>query len=729
MNRDEHATWGALPWTAGWCFSAANPRDEATRHANCILRTLGTPGDLAPLGAPVRWSFHLGITARASVSQVQLRADGFRIHFTWGSTDCTAFAALVEPGILIGCTNAPLKPSLFSAEYEIHHAGDMEWMDLDETRVVLLPECDKGITRFCLAVGSWDHTQAMEHARRCLDLDVEQILARGDILRQDIAEKLTEIPPDLQELVVYATESLLARIQPAEGAFPLPWCSTSNTDDASLNVNLLFHLIAAWSRIDPHMAENTLRTLFSFQRPDGALPVTLRADGSADFARAPHPLVAQAVRCLQGHTTFIRYALPHLRNYIAWAMHRFDPTGAGLPRWRNAHEAWIGQTFDPQITSADLAAMLLCEIEAYDAMAREVSLSSAGEFRAAAGTLARNLEHRYWNPSAGAFFDTFENSAHVERITLGTAPALLWSGIGNDERKAVLKLLDRSDALATSRGTGLWMRWEGDPHAPPVRAEDQILVLECLARSKATSLERKYRSVIWKTLSSDYAGRKRIFDDFSAARAEETPSAYALADAAAAMLTIVLSGPLSNEEEEEEVTQGFSSWFARHAKTVITTAVAVPVAAALITVVSYMAKSSPPLSSLEASLGMAMQYYREGHYDKAIALYEDLTRKGGGFLKLEVQMGNAYFRRGDLQRAEFLYRAALKQPAPPPAAFLNLGLALFRQGRHSEALAFYNQYLDLFGDRWPDQAEKARTAIHLIQQQSPSSNSPFARGS
>ena len=52
----------------------------------------------------------------------------------------------------------------------------------------------------------------------------------------------------------------------------------------------------------------------------------------------------------------------------------------------------------------------------------------------------------------------------------------------------------------------------------------------------------------------------------------------------------------------------------------------------------------------------------------------------------------------------------------------------FKQGRVEEAAACYSRYLDQFGDRWPEQAERAKTAIELIRERR-DGEARFANGS
>ena len=695
-----------------------------------MLRTLGAPGDLAPLLVPAPWSFHLGLTARPTAPRVQLRADGFCIRFAWEHRECVAVGVFMEPGVLLGYTDAPITPSLFSAEYEIHHGADLQWLEAGGTQAVLIRNTQGHTTKFCLAAGAWDRTEAVNLARRCLDASAEHAFEEGDALRQRIAVRLTDTPGGYEELAAHAVESLLARVQRPQGVFAHRWCSTANAGAHSLDANLVLAVTTAWSRLDPQVAEGTLQTLFSFQRDDGAIPAMIQADGSADFTRAPIPLVAFSASLLADHPNFQRSAIPHLRRYLQWALDYFDPMQTGRPAWRSAREAWISSTFDARLRSADLAAMLLCEINAYESIAR-AHPSAANSFGAAKARLVRALQGTFWNSKAGAFLDAFEDGSHVERVTLGTVPALLCRELDESQTDSVLKLLEHTDALYTPRGAAMWTRWEGDAQAPPVRATDQIAVLAALHFLKAgAAIERRLKMALWKTLGARYLASHRLYADLQEPLAEEKdkPVACGLSDFEAAALAVVLAAPYAEPEEDEEKT-GVSAWLIRHAKVAVAAGVSVPVAAAIIIILGFLARKTPTFSYVEASMGMAQQYYKVGEYQKAIALYEDLSRKGRYYaVQFELPLANAYFRQGDLTRAEMLYRAALNRPEPSPMALLNLGLALFKQGRVEEAAACYSRYLDQFGERWPEQAERAKTAIELIRERR-DGEARFANGS
>ncbi len=86
--------------------------------------------------------------------------------------------------------------------------------------------------------------------------------------------------------------------------------------------------------------------------------------------------------------------------------------------------------------------------------------------------------------------------------------------------------------------------------------------------------------------------------------------------------------------------------------------------------------------------------YRLGRFDDAI---RDLTEAApldpDNAPLYQMRLGDAYYAKGDPQRALAAYQQAVSEGAPPPAAFRGLGNAQYALGRHAEAAQAYTQAL------------------------------------
>src|SRR5712691_9388165 len=78
------------------------------------------------------------------------------------------------------------------------------------------------------------------------------------------------------------------------------------------------------------------------------------------------------------------------------------------------------------------------------------------------------------------------------------------------------------------------------------------------------------------------------------------------------------------------------------------------------------------LAQSDAQFAKANQEYAAGHFKEAIDGYEALVRAGEWSANLFYDLGNAYFRAGDLGRAILSYERALALDRHHPEAEANL---------------------------------------------------------
>lgn len=102
---------------------------------------------------------------------------------------------------------------------------------------------------------------------------------------------------------------------------------------------------------------------------------------------------------------------------------------------------------------------------------------------------------------------------------------------------------------------------------------------------------------------------------------------------------------------------------------------AISLALVIFLIIASLALAQSPASPAEAML-VANQRYETGNYDEAIAGYEAIIAAGVRNSDVYYNLGNAYFKQGDMGRAILNYRRA--QQLDPPDADIAANLALAR---------------------------------------------------
>ncbi len=712
-----------VAWLSGWRLGLSGWTQPSGPDSECSLVTLSRPGELAPRQSPVPWSLHLGFPEELGAPAVRLLPNGFVLSFPHHPRGGAVYAILLEEGVLGGYATARLSPSLFSPEQEVQRAEGIQWLDLGPQNVVLAaPRREGHRTLFCLAYGAESHAILANKARDRLLAPFETLIDAEFAKREPFWSECYVAKP-IKPLLSLALEGLAGHLRRPAGQMPFRWSSAFGREDDRVRNNLLFPLTSAWYFLDPEVAADLVKSSLSCLSADGFLPAECGADGSSPSREFAWPLVAQSAALVWdagSDASFLSYVLPRIGRYLARALAHFDPDQKGVHRWQSAVEAFIPETFDANLASADLTTFLLCEIETFLGMADELPAFTYDRpaMISARDLLRGNLEKFFWDPRTQNFRDRYIGGGRIERPSLSAILPLFYEGLPVRYRKPLLRQAAGRDQFQRREGVPSWLPWEGDPAPPPTRTIHQIILLEALRRSGARN---EMRRLIYNL--TEAAKMQFHQGGLTAVGVGETPAtmtAHLLefpADptVAGSALTLLLASLLQDRSPSRK-TSAAVRWLDQHRLTVLSSALGLVLIGFLVLMGAVLRRETIPPSTLQALAELARQYSVLGRHDEAIEVYREVLRGSRNNASVEILLGNAFLRKGDLVRAEECFRSVLKRDPKSPMAMMNLGLTLYRLNEMAEAASCYEQFLKAHSRTYPRLAQRAEVALEIVRE-------------
>ena len=171
----------------------------------------------------------------------------------------------------------------------------------------------------------------------------------------------------------------------------------------------------------------------------------------------------------------------------------------------------------------------------------------------------------------------------------------------------------------------------------------------------------------------------------------------------------------SSQSSPKQPDSALVRFLVHHPLTILLTVLIVLLGSVLAISTAFIRKDKLTLPAAAALSGLSQQHYREGDYEKSIAINEQLNQGKRASWYTEMTTGNAYFKQGDYARAEQHYKRATELNNTLPMPFLNLALTYYKQGKMEQARSTYQHVLTTFHAEFPSFSKKAEQALNLLQ--------------
>ncbi len=651
-----------------------------------------------PLMEEPEWAFHVPIPQN---SRINILFNGFCAYLEKRRNKYAAEVSIPETGVLWGRYSGIPDPVLIT-DGTIDTARGFQW--LEGERPVLLAMRQN---TFCLVTKVHTYAEAAKLAEDYLERNIEEHLQQELELRKG-ASRLFEQMNHHDALMVISAECMMRALHPAEGNIPLSWSQAHGTDTPQFNINEVFPLATAWRLIDLHVAEELLLCVLKLQASSGNIPVINAPYGIHSVLEAPKPLIAQAAEIIwntRKDPELLDSIIPPLRRYLQWMLHHFDPKNRGTYCWQNHNEVMVKGLFESDLSSVDLVALLLAEIEALNRL-REQSQTFSEQspfFLNEQDTLSHNLNHEFWDEGEFAFTKAFVRGRQTVLKGFPSFTPLLLRNLSGQKKTPIMDRIKAMDFLPGGLNILSWRKSAVDDHSYSLI--QQIILLQALKVADPNGMVLKDFSQLtlkgfieWHTLSLEESGTL----DISPAIA-----AYIL--------------DLQDNHEYRYHAKGRISGYLFKIFTKVRTdwfelsVIAVTLFAILSARTIYRTRQAPPpLQLLEAQMYTA---YANRDTDKTLKSCNLIIRHYPSKADTARLFGaNISLLQNEYEKASTLLSITRTSYPDSPGPMIALGLAYQLQGRFREAEENYAEFCYLFDEIFPDLVDEVNQFRQLMKE-------------
>lgn len=689
------------PWISEWTLEPSGCNStQRERFSQLFFKSQPTVGRIAPNTAMPEWALQVPVPQNSSI---HLLCNGFCAYFEHKAIKCGAEVITPEPGVLWGRISGIPTPVLTTGDTPLE-AAEEQWLETDNLNVLLQIRNDT----FCLVTRTHARSEAEAMAASYFSRDFEVALT-AEFDRRAGALSLFQHLAHHDALAVISVESMMKALRPAEGRIPLRWSQTAATDDDQpvFNINELFPLALAWSRVDIAIAEELVLCALRIQTNAGAIPVRFSPHTTYSVMEAPKPLLiktAELVWDVRKDPAYLDIILPLLRRHMQWMLHHFDPKRRNVYCWKNRNEPIAAEAYSSDMATVDLAVLILTEIEALNRLNAHSSRgSSHALFNDEKTALAQSITDQFWNDAESAFTNAYVRDSLTPLSGFPAFSPLLWRDLPNDQKRAILDTAHESENLPGQLNVLSWRQSSMNDHSYPLLLQFLVFTALRVADPHGSLLRDFSRLTLqgfleWHTISL------------------ETEHSVNLPPTAAAFIVNIQSMHHRRYQSGGNAT-GLLAKFLRKTnadRTDLGVIIATLMLIFSVHLIFDVLKAPPPLSLLETQMNSA---YAEKDGEVALqncnAIIEYYPERAA---RARLLAANILIIHDLFEEAEAMLKEVRKEFPDAPGAMISLGLVLQLQGHFEEAEKNYYEFCYLFDEIFPEVVLEVNQFRYLMQE-------------
>ena len=688
------------PWLAHWPLE---PRGHGTaareKNGGHSFRTLETVGQLTPDTEEMEWVLHVPIPQN---SRINILFNGFCGYFNHRKRSCVAEVIVPEPGVVCGRFSDIPPPTLIAGR-PIDHSRTHQWLDSDTAPVLLAIRENQ----FCLVTKHHLYTDAETLAERYLNEDLQARMS-DELKHRAGAQTLFEQMHRHDSLAAIATEFLMKALRQPEGKINGIWSQSATSESPRFNINEAYPLALAWRHIDVAVAENLVRSILRLQGSSGAIPVHVSPHETFSTLEAPKPLLsktAEAVWTIRKDPAFLNDVIRPLRRHLQWLLHHFNPKRRGQYSWQNAGELMVPDLYEPELATADLATLLITEIDALNRLREnEPQLSQTPPYFAEErDELEHNLQTQFWNENSADFTNAFIREKQIKIEGLPAFIPLLWRGLPERKKSALLSRIKETGVLPGGLSVLSWSKAEPEEKALPV-LQQQLILETLIAADEQGSITHDFARITlqgfveWHTLSVEEDQTLQL-DPATAAYIINIQNTHYYRYFARGKISGFLFRILRKTRIDRfEVAVALLSLFILFSMHTAYTTLRAPM----------------PFEVLEARMHSAYAYRDQVQIiENSLAIIEHYPDQAA---MARLYAGNILLIKKDFAGAADQFEAVRKQHPDSPGPMIALGLAYQLQGQFPEANRTYYEFCYLFEQIFPEIVAEIQQYRILLQE-------------